>query len=300
MKLKRRKVHNQSIPWSVQDERKLLSYLKKEPYEIGVLKKLFPNRTASAINNKTRQLRLKHDLFGISYRIDKEDFTIKIAEKIKPVAVFDAYAGAGHQTFKWIETADTVFASEIMKSKKKQFEKTAVDNGFVKSPSEYPLWEKYEKQDKKIYFYIGDIVSAAAEIKTYQIKIDLLDLDTCGSTLPTLPTILVLLKPKHLVITHGEFHSLRFGRKDVLRRLLSHKDIAENPLPMNIEEMSKELDRAVKIAGIRAHNKIRQSFWLVLKEEVWLGSKHQGMLRRYYKVTKPPATADCINILSEK
>ena len=91
---------------------------------------------------------------------------------------------------------------------------------------------------------------------------------------------------------------MRFKREDVLRRLLMHRDISKNPLPLDVDEMSRELDKAVKIAGLRAHNETTDSFWLSLEDETWLGSRFHGMLRRYYKVSKPSATSDCINELS--
>lgn len=298
MKLKRRKANNAPIAWSEKDERSLLDYLKKESFSAEKLKKLFPNRTLPSIRSKVRKLRIRHDLFGASYRENKENFTTVVANKIKPKIVFDAYAGAGHQTFKWIEVADIVFASEKMKSKLSQFEKTAKDNGFVKEVGKSKKWKLYTKGKKKIYFFVGDALDAAVDIKFNANKVDVIDLDTCGSTLPILPTFLVLLKPKHILITHGEFHSMRFKREDVLRRLFMHRDISENPLPISADKMSEELDKAVKIAALRAHNETTDSFWLNLKKEVWLGGKFHGMLRRHYKVEKPKATADCINKLS--
>lgn len=298
MKLKRRKAYNTPIAWSEKDERSLLGYLKREAFSAEKLKRLFPQRTLPSIRSKVRKLRIKHDLFGAGYRENKENFTTIIANKIKPKIVFDAYAGAGHQTFKWIEVADIVFASEIMKSKSAQFEKSAKDNGFQKKNYQNKKWKLYSKGEKKVYFFSGDALDAAVDIKVGYNKVDVLDLDTCGSTLPILPTFLILLKPKHLLITHGEFHSMRFKREDVLRRLFMHRDIRENPLPISVDEMSDELDKAVKIAALRAHNETTDSFWLNLKKEVWLGEKFHGMLRRYYKVEKPKATADCINKLS--
>ena len=77
-----------------------------------------------------------------------------------------------------------------------------------------------------------------------------------------------------------------------------HRDIGSNPFPIGVDEMSDELDKAVKISGLRAHNETVDSFWMNLKDETWLGSKFHGMLRRHYKVEKPVATADCINELS--
>lgn len=298
MKLKRRKAYGEPVTWSNEDEKKLLLYLKKECFDSNKLKKLFPKRTLPSIRSKVRKLRIKHDLFGSTYRDGKGDFTTKIAKKVKPKIVFDAYAGAGHQTFKWIEVADKVFASEKMKYKLNQFEKSAKKHGFIRKNTKDNLWKLYMKGKKEIYFYLGDAIAAAAYLKVGQINIDVIDLDTCGSTLPALSTFLVLLKPKHVLITHGEFHSMRFKREDVLRRLFMHRDIGSSPFPLDVNEMCDELDKAVKIIALRAHNETTDSFWMNLKDETWLGSKFHGMLRRYYKVGKPSATSDCINELS--
>lgn len=298
MQLKRRKAYNKPMTWDKREEKKLLQFLRKETFDSKKLKILFPKRSLPSIRSKVRKLRIKHDLFGRLYRGEKEIFTSYVAKRIKPATVFDAYAGAGHQTFKWIEFADEVFASEIMKSKLSQFKRLAKKNGFVKRKNKWSIWDVYSKGKKKIFYFIGDAIDASADLKVKRIKIDLIDLDTCGSTLPALPTFLVLLKPKNIVITHGEFHSMRFKREDVLRRLLMHRDIAVNPLPLEVNEMSIELDKAVKTAALRAHNETVDSFWLNLKKETWLGGKFHGMLRRYYKVEKPAATADCINELS--
>lgn len=299
MKLERRKADNPPKIWSNKDELLLLEFLKNESFDAKTLKTMFPGRTIPSIRSKVRKLRIKHDLFGQTYRDVKEDFTLKIAQRVKPKIVFDAYAGAGHQTFRWIELAHTVYASEKMKSKLSQFAESAELNGFKEVGNDEGNWKKYSKDKKTIFFFIGDAVSAAAELRANNIQVDLIDLDTCGSTLPVLPTLLTLLKPKHLTITHGEFHSMRFKREDVLRRLLVHRDIKENPLPMSVENLSTELDKAVKTSALRAHNETVDSFWLELIDETWLGGKFHGMLRRYYKATKPKATADCINELSK-
>ena len=298
MKLERRRAYNVPIAWSKQEELKLLRFLRNESFNASRIKELFPKRSLTSIRSKVRKLRIKHDLFGAIYREEKELFTIKIAKAVKPKIVFDAYAGAGHQTFKWIEFADKVFASELVPFKLKQFEKSAKENGFTKKDTKGNLWKLYVKKQKQVYLYLGDAIDAAADLKVNGVNIDVIDLDTCGSTLPLLPTFLVLLKPKHILITHGEFHSMRFKREDVLRRLFMHRDIAKNPLPLEVNDMGDELDKAVKIAGLRAHNETVDSFWMNLKTETWLGSKFHGMLRRHYKVEKPKATADCINEIS--
>lgn len=299
MKLARRKANNPPIEWSIPDERVLLSYLKKKSFNKKELQKLFPNRSLPSIRSKVRKLRITNDLFGSTYRGAKEDFTVSISRLTKPRTVFDAYAGAGHQTFKWINVAERVYASEIMASKLKQFDKMATKHGFSKINTGKNLWRKYKKGTKEIFLFIGDALDASAELKVNNVKIDLMDLDTCGSTLPLLPTLLLLIRPKNLLITHGEFHSMRFKREDVLRRLFVHKDIKSNPLPLAVDQMSKELDKAVKISALRAHNETVDSFWLELKDEVWLGGRFHGMLRRHYKVTKPKATSDCINEISQ-
>lgn len=298
MSLKRRKANNLPISWTVVDEEKLLTVLKNGKPDIRQLLEIFPNRTKPSIRSKIRKLRIKHDLFGSSYRDVKEQFTLKIAALAEPKCVFDAYAGAGHQAIKWLSVADKVYASEKMSSKLIQLEATVVKEGFTKIETGDNLWRLYIKGKKELYYFVGDAVDAAADLKVNNVNVDLIDLDTCGSTLPLLPTLLVLLKPKHLVITHGEYHSYRFKREDVLRRLFSHRDISENPFPIDMDQMAIELDKAVKIAALRAHNETSDSFWAELKEETWLGSRMHGMLRRYYSISKPAATSDCINYLS--
>lgn len=296
--LKRRFAHSEPEKWSKADEKRLLSFIKKNEFSSKKLIELFPERTLPAIRSKVRKLRIKHDLFGESYRDTKTDFTDKIAQLAKPKIVFDAYAGAGHQAFQWIKVADVVYAAENVSLKYKQFSNSACLHGFRELKMK-GNWHVFKKSKKYVYLYIGDTISAAAELKTKKISIDLIDLDTCGSTLPTLPFFLLMLKPKHLVITHGEFHSMRFKREDVLRRILVHRDVNKNPLPLSSDKMAIELDKAVKLSALRAHNETIDSFWLNLEDEVWLGGKFHGMLRRYYKVIKPLATSDSLNDISK-
>lgn len=298
MRLKRRKAYNPKVQWTLEDEKILLNYIKRNEFDLQDVLFLFPQRNRASITSKVRKLRIKHDLFGDTYRDDKGEFTIKVAQKTKPKIVFDAYAGAGHQAFKWIRYANTVYASDIKKGKINQFSKTAKRNGFIKEKTKEGIWTVFKKRNKRVYFYYGDAIEGAIVLKASKVKIDLIDLDTCGSTIPTIPLYLLLLKPKHLVVTHGEFHSMRFQREDVLRRLLSHKDVTKTPFPIGVQRMSDELEKAVQVAGFRAHNETKDSFWLSLKSEVWLGSKFHGMLRRYFKVSKPTATADCLNKLA--
>ncbi|HMQ78583.1 MAG TPA: Myb-like DNA-binding domain-containing protein [Ignavibacteria bacterium] len=299
MKLKRRKATNLPIDWTKKEEQTLLDVLANQKLEGKSIAKLFPKRSMASIRSKARKLKIKHDLFGNHYRQKKSSFTIDLASKINPQNVFDAYAGAGHQSFEWIKFASRVYASESMKTKIKQFDLSAKKNGFLKLKKKKGNWFQYTKKNKKIFLLNGDLIEAATDLRFRKIKIDTVDLDTCGSTIPTLPILLALLKPKHLLITHGEFHSMRFKREDVLRRLFTHRDISKNPFPLKVDEMSKELDKSVKTSALRAHNETSKSFWLVLVKETWLGSKFHGMLRRYYSVKKPPATSDCINVISK-
>lgn len=296
---KRRQAYTYQISWSVEDERKLLSFLKASTFNSLKLEKLFPNRTMAAIKSKTRKLRIKYDLFGESYRDSKIAFTAKHSSKIKPVNVFEAYSGAGHQSKVWLKTCKQLFACDRGATKKKQFEKAVEDLGFKRKKSS-SAWSNYFGSKKNIYFYHGDVIDAAVDIRQNGVKIDVLDLDTCGSTLPILPTLLNLIKPKYLFITHGEFHSKRFGRDDVLRRVLFHRDVNDSCLNLTVDELSIELDKAVKIAALRSHNETKDSLWAELIDEVWLGSKFHGMLRRVYKIKKAVATADCLNELTEK
>jgi hypothetical protein len=297
MRLARRKALTPKVAWSQKEEKKLLSYLRTKKFSADALLKLFPNRDLPSIRSKVRKMRIAHDLFGSSYRTTKGAFTTAISEMVEPHSVFEAYAGAGHQTIIWAEKATTVFASERLTQKCKQFCKSMEQTGF-KMVSAKNKWIEFRRGDKKVSLYQGDAVEAATFIAAQGHKIDLVDLDTCGSSLPTVPIFLTLLKPKHLVITHGEFHSMRFMREDVLRRTLPHRDIDKTPFPLTVDKMAKELDKAVKVYALRSHNETGDSFWADLKSERWLGNKFHGMLRRHYTITKPAATADCLNYLA--
>lgn len=297
MKLKRRKALTPEIEWSNLEKKKLLKYLKLKIQNTADLRKLFPGRGLPSIRNKVRKMRISYDLFGNTYREVKKAFTVKINNLVAPKFVFEAYAGAGHQTIIWAEKANIVFASEKAQRKCVQFRKRIVSAGFKKISLDNK-WVEFHKGDKTILLYQGDAVEAATFVAVQGNKIDLVDLDTCGSSLPTVPIFLNLLKPKHLVITHGEFHSMRFMREDVLRRTLPHRDINKTPFPLSVANMAKELDKAVKVYALRSHNETGDSFWADLKSEQWLGNKIHGMLRRHYVITKPAATADCLNYLA--
>lgn len=297
MSLKRRQAHTRGEPWTPEEENILVEHLKTRSFDRATLRALFPTRSIPGIRSKVRKLRISYDLFGDSYRDDKIAFTHKIAQSIAPKVIFEAYAGVGHQTFAWLEHVDVLFASDKVKRKWKDFEGYALQHGFTKCKNGYKVWDKYIKDEKTIYFFPGDAIDACSHIKVEGIKVDAVDLDTCGSSLPSLPIFLSVLKPKHIIITHGEFHSLRFKREDVLKRVLSHKSLDNNSIPANFDELAIELDKSVKLYGLRAHNETKDSFWLELKDEVLLGSKVHGMLRRHYTVGKPPATADCLNFL---
>ncbi len=297
MILERRRAYNESRIWSKNEENTLLRYLKNNDFHLKEIQKLFPNRTSQSIRSKVRRMRINEDLFGELYRDEKILFSKKIAGRIKPKYVFDAYAGAGHQTFVWAGKAKIVYSSERKTKKINQFIKNALHKNYNRTISDMKHWDLFTKNGSKIYLFHGDAIKAAAEIVTNERLIDLIDLDTCGTTLPTIPLFLALLKPKHLIITHGEFHSMRFQREDVLRRLFCHRDVYSSPFPITVDEMTKELDKAVKLSALRSHNETNDSFWLELKNESWLGNKFTGILRRHYKICKPPSTADCLNML---
>lgn len=297
MVLQRRKSLSTPRKWTEEEEAILLGYLQGNNFSGEDIRKLLPSRSMISIRSKTRKLRIKYDLFGESYRDIKQAFTEKIACKIKPNVVYEAYAGAGHQTLTWIHYSDAVFATDNSTNKRSQFSENILASGFEPLDSDGP-WNRYGRDGKTIHFFCGDTIDAAANLRANRVHVDLIDLDTCGSTLPILPLLLALLAPHHLTITHGEFHSLRFSREDVLRRILSHRSIDESPLPMTLDQLAIELDRAVKVASLRAHNETCDSFWATLEDEIWLGSKAHGMLRRYYSLRRPVATADCINEVS--
>ncbi|MBC6993570.1 hypothetical protein QWY85_15920 [Neolewinella lacunae] len=293
----RRRNTGNSRSWTRDEESVLLTNLRYESFDINTLQELFPYRSKPSIRSKVRKFRIKHDLFGSTYRDKKQDFTRKCAELILPKTVFEAYAGAGHQTVIWSEYASKIFASDKLDGKLGQFTSEVFNSGFSIGKKSNKWTQFNSISGKEIVFYEGDALDAAVELKYHGFKVDVLDLDTCGSTLPLLPILVALTKPKYLLITHGEFHSVRFGRDDVLRRVLVSRNIQESSVGLSVEDLKKELDRAVKLSTLRSHNETSDSAWAELIDETWLGKKGQGLLRRLYKITKPQATSDCLNSL---
>jgi len=298
MKLERRRANTVPKRWQREEEDVLLRYLRDGNESSGGFSRIFPGRTLPGIKNKIRKLKIKYGYFGRTHVSEKERFTGKVVDSVRPKAVFEAYAGTGGQTFEWIKVADRVYAAEIGKWKAREFVSMVRRNEFYEIPSLWEGWKLFRKGEKELYFFAGDAIAAAAWLKVSKIQVDIIDLDICGTTIPVSPIFLLLLRPNHLVITHGEFHLLRYGREDALRRLFNHRDICASPLPMDISTMAGELDKALKVAALRATNETSKSFWLQLLNEAWMGKGFHGVLRRHYQVVKGPASADCINELT--
>lgn len=294
--LERRHIKTTPHPWTPDEEDLLLRLIKSNQASLKRLRIEFPGRTLASIRAKRRKVRIRNDLFGDSYRQEKSTFTENIGTNIRPNSVFDAYAGTGHQTEIWARYANNVFASEIEAEKHDLLVNRFARLGYKKSAMS-DGWIRLNRKKQSIYAYQGDAVKASASIATNWGSIDLVDLDTCGSTLPTIPTFLSCLNPKYLVVTHGEFHSLRFKRKDVLRRILTHRSIVQNVETLSVDELSKELLLSVEACCLRAHNMTEDSYFPRLLAECWLGSKKTGMLRRAFALERPVATSDCINTM---
>lgn len=299
MKFSRRKKKNLGKLWTEDEINLLRSFIVKNKIVYRELEELFPNRTLQAIRNKIRKIRIAESYFGDSYKTDKKEFTYEIANDIKPSSVFEAYAGIGFQSIIWGEFAKNVFSSERLSKKYDGFRNEMILEGYKEFIPQKSIWRRFSKHNKRIWFASIDAIKAASWVSVNFGSADILDLDTCGTSLPTLPIFLSLLKPKYVVITHGEFHSLRFKREDVLRRILNHLDISKPLLPMTNKQLCIELDKAVKLYALRSHNETTSSFWLELINEKWLGANGRGMLRRVYKVIRPTSTADCLNFLND-
>ena len=302
--LHRRRAYTKNpVRWSAKEEQLALRLIKKQEVDDSFswadIQSHFPSRTTPAIKSKLRKIRIKHDLFGRSYSSEKHKFLLTVANKAHPRIVFDAYAGSGVQTFLWAQKSDIIYASEKNSTKQKQFIARAAREKYKKKKSDLPGWVLFCRNGKKIYFWKGNALRAAIIASAHDRRADLLDLDTCGTTLPSLPSFLMLLRPRHLVISYGEFHSYRFGREDVLRRVLCHRSVNSSRMPSGIDKLADELHAATRMYGLRAGNELEDVFQLHLITTKWLG-RNKGILRRYYKVTKAPAIADCLNELSHQ
>ena len=296
--------------WTSAEERRLLRMLRKGKDSWPELRKAFKDRGDASIRSKVRKLRIRHDLFGDAYREGKIQFSEKVADKTNPKTVFEAYAGAGHQTLVWANRATTVYSAERNKTQVDQFTANIAEGGFreIKQKSDKKwIWRTFQKGEREVRLFVGDAMDAAVALRYHKAKIDLIDLDTCGSTIPVLPLFLNLLRPAHLVVTHGEFLSYRFGREDVLRRVLCHLDVNGTLLPHSAEDLKKALIKADMLSALRCANETTRAWWLQESHGWWLKRKGESQLSRrtndmfriHYRVVRPSATADCLNELAE-
>ena len=295
-KLARRGITGTAKAWTPDEERKLRDMINQgmPPRDV---KAAFPDRSDASVKNKLRKTRIKMDCFGEDYRESKQEFTRKIGLDVDPEVVVEAYAGSGHQTIIWLEKATSVYASERDANKAKMLEQRLLKEGFQQKSEVRCGGSVFEKDGKSVTVFQGDAVLFAAHLCASGVQPDVLDLDTCGSTIPTLGTFLALLRPKNMVITHGEFHSQRMNREDVMRRLLTHRDIRTSTIPKGLEALKDELHRAVCTQALRAHNETHESFWPTPQSDTWLDPSKR-MLRRHYSLSRPQAAADAINKLS--
>ena len=300
--LKRRKaLSKHPRKWTLEETRRLLTMLRNNKGGLPELRAAFKGRNDASIRSKARKLRVKHDLFGDAYRKEKAAFSKKVAEATAPRTVFEAYAGAGHQTLVWAATADAVYSAERDATQARKFAANVAEAGFRarKSPLRgWRGWRVFQKGGRRIFLHPGDATDAAVALRHNGVKVGLVDMDTCGSAIPTLPLFLNLLRPAHLVITHGEFLSYRFGREDVLRRILCHRNVNDARVPKSPEALEKALVRADKLSALRCANETDLARWLKIGRKESMGNKAGGMLRVHYRVVKPPATADCLNELA--
>ena len=307
---RRRALSEHPQKWTLAEERLLLGMLRKGEDSWPQLRQAFESRGDASIQSKVRRLRIKHDLFGDAYHEGKVAFSQKIAGETSPSTVFEAYAGAGHQTRVWADTATAVYSSERDGMQARQFASNVTKDGFralKPKKGSWQGWRIFRKGKREIRLFSGDAMDAAVALRYHGIKIDLLDLDTCGSAIPVLPLFLNLLRPAHLVVTHGEFLSYRFGREDVLRRVLCHLDVNGALLPRSAAELKNALIKADMLSALRCANETHRSWWLQASHGWWLEPKAESrlskrandMFRIHYRVVRPPATADCLNELAD-
>ena len=83
-----------------------MTMLRNGKGDLPALREAFNGRKDASIRSKVRKFRVKHDLFGDAYREGKIKFSEKIVRATNPKTVFEAYAGAGHQTLIWAKKAE--------------------------------------------------------------------------------------------------------------------------------------------------------------------------------------------------
>lgn len=284
-----------------QKEIALLSNLIKQGHTLKDIHKFFPERTSPSLRNKYRRLRFQLGIYNEDHKQLKKNKTEDWLKKTKPKTIFEGFSGKGYLTSLYLKYASELYCCEKNKRRFEILEKNTMNSLVCENPTNEHLDEKTVEitSDKhKVILYHGDCQKLAAKLYSEDKKVDLVDIDPCGTILPSLPLFLRIIDRGAMLITFGDFYSYRFGRKDVL-----FKNI---PLIFDIKTKKVETD------FLRSSEDIYNLFigWTILsgafsiengelkcikKNETILLGKKPGVLRVLFKVRKADSLSQILN-----
>ncbi len=285
--------------WSNEEEH-IINKMINQGKTLKEIKKSLPHRSPISLKAKIRRMRFKQDKYGSDHRKEKYDLTRKWLVSIKPEKVFEGFAGEGKSTLIYLES-DSVKEIHSCEINKKVFDKL-LKNLSKKLEIKFKKMEKYnlnvffgKYNGKNIFLVNEDSQKWAARLYSYNKTFDFLDLDTCGTVLPSLNNYLKIIRNGYFLLTLGEFHSYRFGRKDALIKSnpLMFKELTsnKNSKKVTVDEFYNGMIAWIYLVGSQtiSYNELRE---INLKEKVILG---KGICRVFFSVKKADSLAKILN-----
>lgn len=216
---KPRKSTTKDNDWT-KDEELLLKRLLEKALGPQTIKEHFPGRSLTSLKSKIQKFKIKYETYGSDDKNIKRILAEKWLTKIKPKSVFEGFAGLGNLTKIYIKSgAKKIYACEM--NEQRYFTLLNNISKFMKSKGINSningiKIRKFSINNQEVYLAHCNSERLAAYLYSKGEYFDLVDLDPCGTTLPSMALFLKLIKNGYLEATYGEFHSYRLGRIDVM------------------------------------------------------------------------------------
>lgn len=214
---KPRKYSNQN--WT-KEEKLLLKKLIVKGLGAKKIKPYFKERSLTSIKSKLQKFKIKYGLYGLDDKDTKQTLAKKWIAKANPDSIFEGFAGTGNLTRLYLESgANKIYSCELNKGRFlkliNNISSITERKGIQTRINDIRII-KFNLKNQTVYLANCNAERLATYLYSKGERFDLVDLDPCGTALPSMYLFLRLIKNGYLEMTYGEFHSYRLGRYDVL------------------------------------------------------------------------------------
>lgn len=267
--------------WTPEEDAILIKCMKEKmenPSEIS--RNYLPHRDHDAIRKRIIYLRKTSKEFGYFHKDDKYSFSREVIEEIRPKVVFEGYAGIGYQTKQYIGNCEVIFCVDSdPKVEERRIEYLQPDKVL-----EFDEYKILRFSDTVVYSITGDVVDGAAFVKGFGFDVDYVDLDPYSSAVIEAAHVVRLLRPKYLMMTFGEWQSIKLHNMDFLFRVLFSGYNAFEIRDMHIDDIINLVEYCLQMRLLTLSSETKKCVYMEKIKEQWLGeTKHRGIKRVLFK-----------------